>query len=93
MGPAVERMPEMQESVQRIPKTHLQGNGRQKGRFFAAGMKPEDETEECPECTYLQKERAGMWIDNGADMETADKAGAKEHCPLHPPQPKQCELF
>lgn len=47
-------------------------------------MKPEDdENEECPDCAYLQKERAGMWIDNGADMETADQAAQNERCKKH----------
>jgi hypothetical protein len=34
----------------------------------------------CTECDYLRKERAGMWIDSGADIETADQAAQNERC-------------
>ncbi len=39
--------------------------------------------ESCPDCDYLKKERAGMWIDSGADIETADQAAQNERCKKH----------
>jgi hypothetical protein len=37
----------------------------------------------CPECEYQRGERAGMWIDNGADRKHAERVGAKERCSEH----------
>ena len=39
--------------------------------------------ESCPDCDYLKKERAGMWIDNGAPLHIADEEGRKERCHKH----------
>lgn len=38
---------------------------------------------DCPECRYLQDERAGMWLDNGAELEEAIQEGSKEFCQEH----------
>lgn len=45
----------------------------------------------CPECEYLQSERAGMWMDNGASVEEADAEAANERCAEH--EQEQMELI
>ena len=43
----------------------------------------------CEECAYLQDERAGMWLDNGAPLSAAMAASIEERCHDH----SQGELF
>jgi hypothetical protein len=52
-------------------------------------MKPTN----CPECNYVQTERAGLHLDSHATREEADRMAASERCPEHQPQPKQEELI
>ncbi len=37
----------------------------------------------CPECQYLQIERAGMLMSDRVPMATADRLAAKERCREH----------
>ena len=43
----------------------------------------------CEDCAYLQDERAGMWLDNGAPLDVACREATDERCHDH----AQGELF
>lgn len=48
--------------------------------------------DDCPECDYLKAERAGMWMDNGADQETADQEASSQQCAECFDSKKQTEM-
>lgn len=39
---------------------------------------------DCEECAYLQAERSGMYLSDGAPLNVADREAARERCPDHP---------